>query len=115
MELDLIEMTRGDTCPLRFKRLAADGEVITTIADEVYFTVKKSFANKTPILQKTLSDMTFDEAGVYHFVINPDDTDKLAFADYYWDVEVIVSTYKQTISKGILRVTDEATWVSNEV
>lgn len=30
MELDLIEMTRGDTCPLRFKRLDADGNVLAT-------------------------------------------------------------------------------------
>lgn len=115
MELDLIEMTRGDTCPLRFKRLDANGNVITTVAEKVYFTVKKAFTDKFLIFQKTLADMTFDNEGIYHFVINPEDTNGLSYGNYYWDVEVITGTYKQTISKGVLRLTDEATWEFNEV
>lgn len=111
---EVIEMTRGDTCPLKFQRLDARGNVITEIADKMYFTVKRNFNTKPFVLQKTLDDMTFDSEGYYHFIINPEDTEKLMYGDYAADVEVLVGSYKYTVSKFILRLTDEATWYLNE-
>lgn len=109
-----LEMTRGDTTGWKFQRLDADGQVITIIADELYFTVKGSFQDTNFKFQKTLNDMTFDEDGTYHFVINPEDTNDLNFGNYVYDLEVIQSSVKTTISKGKFVLDTESTWAINE-
>lgn len=113
-----IGMTRGDTKGFRFQRKYKDDEgeeqVITQIADELYFTVKKSYRDKDFLLQKKLSDMEFDEQGVYHFVINPEDTNDLDFGTFVYDLEVIQDGYKKTISSGNFVLGYESTWAVNE-
>lgn len=110
----VLKMTRGDTTAWKFQRLDIDGNVITLIADEVYFTVKNSFNDKGYLFQKTLDDMTFDEDGTYHFRIEPEDTNNLKYGDLVYDLEVIQSDVKSTISKGKFVLTVESTWAVNE-
>lgn len=109
-----MEITRGDTKALYFQR-KVNGEPILTEAQEVYFTIKNNYYEKNYLIQKTLDDMTFDEEGKYHFVINPEDTDKLNYGDYVFDIEVKTDTYTKTIAKGIFKITEEVTFVENEV
>lgn len=110
-----MEIIRGDTKGFKFQRKDGEGHPITTIADKIYFTVKKTYNNLEPIFQKTIDDMTFDNDGTYHFIINPEDTDGIPYGTYYYDIERIQSRDKRTISRGEFVVQDEITFARNEV
>lgn len=107
----MIELTRGDTCCLKFARLNNRNEIIKEKADEVYFTVKPFIGAKKYDFQKRLSDntITFTDDGYYHFTIESNDTDNLPIGDYYFDIEVKIGNYVKTISKGKLNLTYEIT------
>lgn len=107
----MIEMTRGDTCALKFARLSLNNEIITEKASQIYFTVKP-YIGATPFsFQKKLSDgtITFTDDGYYHFTIKPDDTYKLQYGSYDFDIEVKIGNYVKTIAKGKLKLTYEIT------
>ena len=108
-------MTRGDTSKWKFQRLDKDGHPITVIADKCWFSVKTNDMQQNTVIQKTIDDMTFDESGFYHFTIEPEDTNNLQYGDYVYDIEIIQSDYKQTISKGEFILDYEVTFVNNEV
>lgn len=109
-----MKITRGDTGNYHFQCLDVDNQVITTIADDVYFTVKPSWNTAVAVLQKRLSDMTFDEDGTYHFTLQPNDTEHLAYGNYVFDIEVTRDGVVTTIAKGNLTITQEATWAVNK-
>ena len=110
----MILITRGDTCPFSFTRVDKTGEIIQEMATKIYFTVKKDYNSEKVVLQKTIGDMSFDN-GTYHFTIEPEDTNGLEYGLYVYDLEVITDEYKQTISKGPIRITEEVTFESDEV
>lgn len=110
-----MKMIRGDTRGFNFQRVNADGEPITTRPDKLYFTVKKSPQDKVVIFQKTIDNMTFDEDGTWHFVIEPEDTNGLKYMTYVYDIEVITDGVKTTIAKGGLTIEEEVTWAEDEV
>lgn len=99
-----LTVVRGDTKQLSFCRKDDDGNAITTIAEKIYFTVKKSNLPTEYLLQKTISDMTFDNDGTYHFKLEASDTESLATGTYKYDIQVNVDGKKKTISKGNLVV-----------
>lgn len=107
-------LTRGDTGAYKFTRINAAGEPITEAPDALYFTVKRSFSYSDFVLQKSMEDMTLDNDGTWHFVIEPEDTATLDYGDYVYDIEVTVSDYVKTISKGKFSITEEATWAANK-
>lgn len=109
-----MKFTRGDTQPLKFQRIDADGHVIMTVPDEMFFTVKLNYNTKDFVIQKTLSDMTLGSDGYWHFVINPEDTQELDVTTYVYDIEVTTSGIVFTISKGTLELLSEATWSCNK-
>lgn len=110
-----ITMTRGDTRKMFFYRKDKLGHIITYKADKLYFTVKESEFDETPIFQKTIADMVFGEDYSYTFTITPEDTNGLEYGDYVYDIEVITDTgAKRTISKGNFKLTWESTWAQNE-
>lgn len=108
-----MELTRGDTGQYKFKRLDAQGHAITNTPDSLDFTVKNSFSDSDIVFQKKLADMTMDEDGTWHFTIDPADTEKLPVGNYVFDIEVKQDNYVQTIAKGTLKLTSEATWYNN--
>ena len=111
-----IAFTRGDTAKFSFQRKDVDGAVITTPASEIYFTVKENSKNLTPVLQKTMEDMTFDDDGTYHFELEPADTNGLSFCKKYWyDIEVIDVDVKTTIAYDEFILKPEVTWQANEL
>lgn len=110
-----ISMIRGDTTPLMFQRKDSNGDVIKLRADKIYFTVKKSDLPNEVLFQKTIEDMTFDEDGTYHFVIQPEDTNNLEFKNYSYDLEVIQGDVVSTISYGEFIIEKEVTFAGNEV
>lgn len=111
-----LSMHRGDTARFYFQRLDAEGNVITTKADELYFTVKSSTQNTNYEFQIRIDDMEFDEEdGTYHFTVQPEDTNGLNFTRmHYYDVEVIDSGVKTTIALGEFHLKPEVTWAVNE-
>lgn len=114
-KLPCINIIRGDTEKLAFKRRDYNGEVIMEKAKEIFFTVKNNANTVDFLFQKTIDDMEFDtETGKYTFLINPDDTNNLKYDTYKYDLEVKDTDYKKTISFGDFRVLDEITFVENE-
>lgn len=109
-----MELTRGDTGRYKFQRSDADGNPILTVPSAMYFTVKKRYDSDNVILQKRLEDMTMDESGFWHFTIEPADTQKKLIGDYVFDIEVTTDNVVQTIAKGTLSLTEEATWYTDK-
>lgn len=108
-----MNLFRGDTGRYKFQRRDKDGNVLTTIPAEIYFTVKKTFDDKEYIFQKTIADMTKDSEHVWHFVINPADTETLPYGKYVYDIEVTDEDVT-TISSGFFELRKEATWSVNK-
>lgn len=109
-----LSIIRGDTIPLKFQRKDSDGNTITINADKAYFTVKNNTAQSNFLIQKTLDDMTIDEDNVYHFVIEPEDTNNLPYGTYVYDLEIIQGEIVTTISKGEFIIESEVTFAENE-
>jgi hypothetical protein len=114
--LQTIGINRGTSLGLKAQRLDADNEPILTQAEEIYFIVKKRWTDKTALITKSLSDMTFDEEGFYHFKINPQDTENLPYGKYVWDFTAVDSnnTYRAKPAHGYFVVGNSAGWIINE-
>lgn len=112
----MISITRGDTKILKFQRKNEDG-VIETEAKELYFTVKENSNKQDFSFQKTLDNgISFsDEDYYYRITIYPDDTNKLYYGNYKYDIEVKEDDYVKTIDLGDFVITEEVTFVGNEV
>jgi hypothetical protein len=110
----IIQIIRGDTAKYKFQRLDGDGQVITTLPDSLYFTVKESANKLNYVFQKTLDDMTVDSDGTYHFIVEPEDTNGLQYGSYAYDIEVIIDGVKTTVAFGTFTILPEVTWVQNE-
>lgn len=112
---NILTIIRGDTAKFHFHRENAEGEIIDTEPDKIYFTVKNSPKDSKVMFQKTIDDMTFDEEFEYHFTVEPEDTNHMNFANYYYDIEVIDEGVKTTISYGVFALLPEVTHAGNEV
>lgn len=110
-------MARGDMITREFCVLGSDKKPFTEKFDNIYFTVKRNSNDKEFKFQKRLSDGGIIEIGdgIYQFTINPEDTDPLVFADYEFDIELVINgEIKQTFC-GVLHITKEVTHAYNEV
>lgn len=112
--MQTLEIIRGDSNKFSFTRKDNEGSTIQQKANKMYFTVKESWTSQDYLLQKTIEDMTFSE-GKYEFTIEPEETDNLEYGTYVYDLEVIQDSHKQTISRGKFKITEEATFATNEV
>lgn len=114
--LQTIGINRGTSLRLKAQRLDANGDPIMTKAEEIYFIVKKLWSDKTALITKDLSDMTFDNQGYYHFTITPGDTESLAYGQYVWDFTAIeaADTYRAKPAHGYFIVGNSAGWIINE-
>lgn len=109
-----LNIRRGDTKGFYFQR-KMDGKPITEQAEKIYFSVKENDEVDDVIFQKTIDNMEFDDDSVYHFVVNPEDTDGIDYGDYVYDLEVVIGNYKKTISIGTFEIESEVTFPRNEV
>ena len=78
-----IRLTRGDTAKLTvsINNEVTESPYDISENDELVLTVKKTVNDKTPCIQKKI-------VGSYIFVINPSDTESLAFGKYKYDVQL---------------------------
>lgn len=110
-----MEITRGDYDVFKFKR-TMNGEVIETMPDKVYFTVKRSEYEDDFLFQKRLNEgIVIDKDFIYNVEITPEDTNDLDFGDYIYDIEIVAGDKPKTIDKGVFKITYEVTTAKNEV
>ncbi len=110
-----ISMPRGDIRPIQFTVFNSNGEISNIDFDEIYFTVKRSFRDRSALFQKRLSDGTIEKnENGYRFVIRPEDTDRLDVDRYVFDIELVLDDDIKQTTVGELILTDEVTFASNE-
>lgn len=111
-----ISMPRGDMRMISFSVTNESGETPEVDITDIFFTVKKTFSDKSFLFQKRLSSGDIeksDEDDVYFFTIEPEDTDDLKFGDYVFDIELVGPELKDTTT-GVLSLTYESTHAANE-
>ena len=115
-ELQTIAINRGTSLQLKGQRKDANGDPIMEIAEEAYFTIKKKWTDKTPLIIKDLSKMVFDEDGYYHIRINPEDTENLPYGKYVWDFTAVEDDeeYRAKPAHGTFIIGNSAGWIANE-
>ena len=115
-DLQTISINRGTSLILKGQRKDADGNPITVRAENVYFVVKKKWTDKTPLIIKDISDMTFGSNGYYRFSITPEDTENLPYGKYVWDFTAIEDdeAYRAKPAHGIFVIGNSAGWIINE-
>ena len=111
-----IEMVKGDYKKLKFQ-IKSNGSIIYDNFDDIYITFKKNYNTTEALFQKILSrgDITKDTESYYHFIITPDDTNRLKVGTYVFDIQVFKKNekIKKTVL-GQLTITDEVTFSYNE-
>ena len=109
-----IVFPRGDSFAQGFVMKRNDSTV-TTVFDEIYFTVKKSYKDTNFVLQQKLTDgdIVYDGNGHYTLFLEPEDTSWLDFTTYECDFEFILGEEKKTFV-GTMQLTKEITCIGNE-
>lgn len=111
-----ITMARGDIEACPFDITDSNGQLLDIDFDEIYFTVKRNFSDRTFLFQKRLGAGTIEkiETGKYTFTIEPNDTDYLSFGKYVFDIELLYENEIKKTFTGILTLTEESTHYVNE-
>lgn len=113
-----IEFIRGDTFFRKVPIKYADGtNVEKEHIETLFFTIREYPDNLFPILiEKKIDDFVISE-GYIHIILKPEDTEKLEYGTYSFDLEITlkgVPKIRKT-KKGYLRLTEETTIHKNEV
>lgn len=110
-----INIIRGDTAKFKFQRRDKNNEIITTLPEKLYFTVKVDYSTEKYVLQKSLGNgIEVDEDNWYHVTVQPEDTANLPYHQYVYDIEVVTEEYTKTVAKGYLLLSEEVTFKGNE-
>ena len=101
---------------LKAQRLDYNGDPITTVAEEIYFVIKRRWVDEEPAVKIGLDEMTFDAEGYYHFVIKPEDTENLPYGTYVWDFTAVEDNdnYRAKPAHGYFLIGNSAGWIINE-
>lgn len=105
----MIEFIRGDTLPFKTKICLNDETAIATEDIDTLLITGRSKTSKTSpiIFQKTLEDVTIDQDGYLHAVIEPEDTQELSYGDYYFDIEITLNTGYRKSRLYQFKITEE--------
>ena len=117
ISIDEIEMHRGDIKNYKFAILYPSGNICDLDFDNIYFTVKKNYKTSEYLFQKRLSDKSIrrDLNNYYHFTIEPEDTNDLAYKEYVFDIEIVKNYEIKQTFLGTFTITNEVTFAGNEV
>lgn len=107
---------RGDRVSKKIAIREKSGDITEIEFDDIYFTVKRKYLNQDYTFQKRLSTgaITKDSEGYYHLTLLPEDTDGLPFGDYDFDIELVKNGAIKQTTVGILTLTKEVTYATNE-
>ena len=112
-----IEFVRGDTCPITFNLVDAEGNELDIDNANIYFTVKNTYNDSNYLFQKTYSGGTITQDGnKFSLTILPTDTESLNYGRYVYDICVVSSDtlVKSTLVRGSITLTNEVTFATNE-
>lgn len=78
---DDIELTRGDSATIKVEITKQDNSLYKRKGvDKLVFTLKKSYNSNQTLLRKEIEGLTF--------LINPEDTQSLAYGEYWYDIQL---------------------------
>jgi hypothetical protein len=113
-----IEFPRGDTFAYGFHLVDKNKQPVNIVdgETEIYFTVKKNQNTSDVIFQKKFSrdEIKFDGDGLYHTIIDADDTNQLKYGTYGYDVTIKSGEFVSTQIIGTITLTSEYTHKVNE-
>ena len=113
-----LEFPRGDTKVFKFKLTDKNGkDLILSSTDKIYVTAKSNSNSKEVLFQKVIGNgIELNNDGYYYVTINPNDTNDLSYGSYGYDIEVKMSNgIVKTVTIGTITITDEFTFVGDEV
>lgn len=93
------KFVRGDTMPFKTPINLKDGTSIRTEdIGTLFITAREKPLITAPIIfQKTLEDVTIDQEGYLHVIIEPEDTQELPYGEYFFDIQITSKTnYRKT-------------------
>ena len=105
-----LQMTRGDTESVDVYCINESSVLIPLVyGDIVYFTVKESVDDEDEIIQKIVSSFAEGKASI---TIEPEDTDKLSYGTYVYDVQITKAdgTVKTIIAPSEFVIGPEVTY-----
>lgn len=95
----MLKFVRGDTCLFKVKLVINGGDVVKlSDIDSIFMTCRQTPNKDSNVLfKKTLDDLTLDDEGYLHCKFNPSDTENLYYGEYFFDIEVtLTSGYRKT-------------------
>ncbi len=112
-----IAMPRGDIKKVAFQVANPDKSISEVEFDEIYFTVKKDCNAREPLFQKRLSTggIIKTDTGTYQITIRPEDTNRLQYGEYRFDIELCYADEIKQTTVGRFALMDEVTFAENEV
>lgn len=112
-----IKIVRGDTKTIILNIYdKEDREIIVGESGQIYFTVKRDGSVKEPIIQKYIGNgIEYIENKGYVIRINPEDTNKLSYGKYKYDIEYKNGNYVITPIIDTFTIENEITFAINEV
>lgn len=100
-----ITLTRGDTLVVKVSITQKDGDIpyIPSGSDKVRFAMKEKYTDEEPLLVKDIPIDTME------LVLNPEDTKKLPFGKYVYDIQLTTSSgvVDTFITKSTFKLTEE--------
>lgn len=111
------EFIRGDTQVIGgFQFVDEEGNILKLDdADEMYFTLKKTYKANDYIIQKKLSKGEIQyQDGCYYLILEHDDTANMKYGTYVYDIQIVSRGFVRTPILGTITLTEEATFKSNE-
>lgn len=112
-----LEFTRGDTKVFKFKLQDKNGvDLKLSNTDKLFLTAKRNPKSTSVSFQKTLNNgIELKDDDYYYVTINSDDTAKLSYGTYGYDIEIkTASGVVRTLLIGSITLTEEYTHKGDE-
>ena len=93
-----VNFVRGDTFSFKVKLTLLNQEILTKDEiDTIFITIRKEPTTASKIIfQKTIDNITFED-GYINCTFLPQDTQKLSYGKYYFDIEITLKNgYRKT-------------------
>lgn len=113
-----IRLVRGDTGLYKLNLTDKEGnKIILSDAGNIYFTVKENVEIEECLISKSIGNgISLGDDMNYHIVVDGEDTDKLNFQSYFYDIQVkIDAETRRTVKRGHFIVEYEVTCKNCEV
>lgn len=100
---------RGDTFLFKFKILDKNKNDITKDDISTLILTCRKEKNDVVVFTKKIDDFTIDDDGYFHGEFKPEDTEKLDYGKYYFDIEVTLTTGQRKTQMHSFTLEKEAT------